>query len=77
MPLTDSQSKVNDSLEKLKREIAHDLRNPLATARGLAQLIELSSEVTPKLQAHAQNILVALDRMNEIIGLITDVPSGK
>ena len=76
MSLREPQAEVKVSLEKLIKEIAHDLRNPLATARGFAQMIELSPDASPKTKSHAERIRQALDQINDFITKMTERSSG-
>ncbi len=58
-------------LGKLTLQIAHDLRNPLGTVSGLAQLLTLSSK-NDKGKKYGKEILKATNIINELIGDMLD-----
>ena len=51
--------------------LAHETRNPLNLIRGLAQMVAMQSQNTPKLKEHASTIIEEVDRitvqLNEFI----------
>jgi signal transduction histidine kinase len=58
-------------LGKLTLQIAHDLRNPLGTVSGLAQLLTMSSK-DDKEKKYGKEILKASNIINELIGDMLD-----
>ncbi len=58
-------------LGKLTLQIAHDLRNPLGTVSGLAQLLTMSSK-DDKGKKYGKEILKASNIINELIGDMLD-----
>jgi two-component system sensor histidine kinase AtoS len=58
-------------LGKLTLQIAHDLRNPLGTVSGLAQLLTISSKDN-KGKKYGREILKASNIINELIGDMLD-----
>jgi len=58
-------------LGKLTLQIAHDLRNPLGTVSGLAQLLTMSPK-NDKGKRYGQEILKATNIINELIGDMLD-----
>jgi signal transduction histidine kinase len=58
-------------LGKLTLQIAHDLRNPLGTVSGLAQLLTISSK-DDKGKKYGKEILKASNIINELIGDMLD-----
>lgn len=58
-------------LGKLTLQIAHDLRNPLGTVSGLAQLLAMSSK-DDKGKKYGKEILKASNIINELIGDMLD-----
>jgi signal transduction histidine kinase len=58
-------------LGKLTLQIAHDLRNPLGTVSGLAQLLTMSTK-DDKGKKYGKEILKATDIINELIGDMLD-----
>ena len=58
-------------LGKLTLQIAHDLRNPLGTVSGLAQLLTMSSK-NDKGKKYGKEILKATNIINELIGDMLD-----
>jgi two-component system sporulation sensor kinase B len=51
----------------LAASIAHEIRNPMTTARGFAQLLQQDSATTAKHQTHLSLVIHELDRAQEII----------
>lgn len=60
------RSKRINRLGRLTLQIAHDLRNPLGTVSGLAQIIRMSAE-EDKEKKYAKEILKASNVINELI----------
>ena len=58
-------------LGKLTLQIAHDLRNPLGTVSGLAQILTMSSE-EDKAKRYGKEIIKATNIINELIGDMLD-----
>jgi signal transduction histidine kinase len=58
-------------LGKLTLQIAHDLRNPLGTVSGLAQILTMSSK-NDKGKRYGEEILKATKIINELIGDMLD-----
>jgi len=58
-------------LGKLTLQIAHDLRNPLGTVSGLAQILTMSSK-NDKSKRYGKEILKAANIINELIGDMLD-----
>ena len=56
---------------KLTLQIAHDLRNPLGTVSGLAQILTMSSK-DDKSKRYGNEILKAANIINELIGDMLD-----
>lgn len=52
---------------------AHELRSPLTTARGYAQMIQMQTRDDPNLQLMATGLLDGIDRMTEIVNNMLDV----
>jgi signal transduction histidine kinase len=58
-------------LGKLTLQIAHDLRNPLGTVSGLAQILTMSSK-EDKAKRYGKEIMKATNIINELIGDMLD-----
>lgn len=56
----------NERLNEFAGVLAHDLRNPLTSARGYTELV--SESVSEPEATHLQTALEAIDRMEELIG---------
>ncbi len=52
---------------------AHELRSPLTSVKGYAQLIEMKTRDDPEMQTLTANLLDGVDRMTEIVNNMLDV----
>ena len=52
---------------------AHELRSPLTTAKGYAQMIQWKTQNDPDLQVMAKGLLEGIERMAEIVNNMLDV----
>ncbi len=52
---------------------AHELRSPLTSAKGYAQMIQMKTREDPDLQIMANGLLDGIDRMTEIVNNMLDV----
>lgn len=52
---------------------AHELRSPLTSVKGYAQMIEMTTRDNPNLQMMAKGLLDGIDRMTEIVNNMLDV----
>jgi two-component system, sporulation sensor kinase E len=66
-----ARSERINRLGKLTLQIAHDLRNPLGTVSGLAQILQMSSK-EDKAKRYGKEILKATNIINELIGDMLD-----
>jgi two-component system, sporulation sensor kinase E len=66
-----ARSERINRLGKLTLQIAHDLRNPLGTVSGLAQILQMSSKEN-KAKRYGKEILKATNIINELIGDMLD-----
>jgi len=65
---------INEEKNNLMRILAHDLRNPLATAMSMTELVRYEKENLSAEQYHASEIIWrGLNRMNDMISKILDI----
>jgi PAS domain S-box-containing protein len=60
------------ALGQMAAGVAHEIRNPLNSIRGFAQLVQEGSSKDPKLSEYTQIILEEVDRMNRIVQDLLD-----
>lgn len=65
------QSQIRDRAYREMQYLVHDLKRPLTTVVGLADVIEQTA-TTPVLKKHSGTILKASERMNQMISEIID-----
>ena len=65
------------SLGKLSSGIAHEIRNPLSSIRGLAQFLHQSFDKKDKRKEDLNIILKEVDRLNQLINQILDFSRPK
>ncbi|MBN2395749.1 MAG: PAS domain S-box protein [Candidatus Atribacteria bacterium] len=65
------------SLGKLSSGIAHEIRNPLSSIRGLAQFLFQSFHDTDERKADLEIILKEVDRLNQLVNQILDFSKPK
>jgi len=60
------------ALGQMAAGVAHEIRNPLNSIRGFAQLVQEGTAKDPKLAEYTQIILEEVDRMNRIVQDLLD-----
>jgi signal transduction histidine kinase len=69
---------INEEKNNLMRILAHDLRNPLATAMSMTELVRFEKENLSAEQYQASEIIWrGLNRMNEMIRKILDIKAAE
>lgn len=69
---------INEEKNNLMRILAHDLRNPLATAMSMTELVRYEKKNLSAEQYHASEIIWrGLNRMNDMIRKILDIKAAE